>query len=226
MSSEVATCVEVEDLGPYPTFHYHSLKELTSVDFDGNGSAEALVGLRYLPGYICREVHDDLLAAIDREKWSHQLRRRVQHYGYRYPYRGGRRRKLVALGSLPEWGERLARKLQQDGHFDEVPTQLIVNEYLPGQGISPHVDSERHFGETIASLSLGSSCVMVFQKLRTRLEIALLLEPCSLLVLQGDARHRWRHCIKGRREDRHAGELHARGRRVSLTFRTVLPDAT
>ncbi len=42
--------------------------------------------------------------------------------------------------------------------------QLIVNEYQPGQGISPHIDNKTLFSDIIVSLSLGSNAVMIFEK--------------------------------------------------------------
>ena len=47
--------------------------------------------------------------------------------------------------------------------FDYEPDQVTVNEYLPGQGIAPHVDTHSAFEDGIASLSLGSSCVFTLQ---------------------------------------------------------------
>ena len=43
-------------------------------------------------------------------------------------------------------------------------TQLIVNEYTPGQGISAHTDA-KIFGDNIITLSLGSHCGFVFTKI-------------------------------------------------------------
>lgn len=43
----------------------------------------------------------------------------------------------------------------------------------------------------------------------------------SLLVLQGDARYTWSHGISPRKFDKVQGELIARQRRVSFTFRQV-----
>jgi alkylated DNA repair dioxygenase AlkB len=40
--------------------------------------------------------------------------------------------------------------------------QAIINEYQPGQGISPHVDCVPCFGPVVAAISLGSDCVMDF----------------------------------------------------------------
>jgi alkylated DNA repair dioxygenase AlkB len=49
----------------------------------------------------------------------------------------------------------------------------------------------------------------------------LLLERGSLLVLAGPARYDWRHSIPARKSDRIGDQVISRGRRVSLTFRTV-----
>lgn len=44
-------------------------------------------GLRYISGYITEHQHNDLLAEIDKHKWLGDLKRRVQHYGYKYDYK-------------------------------------------------------------------------------------------------------------------------------------------
>lgn len=99
---------------------------------------------------------------------------------------------------------------------------MIVNEYLPGQGIAAHVDCIPCFGPTILSLSLGAMTVMNFRGPHgERLE--RVLQPRSLLVLSGEARLAWAHGIASRKTDVIAGARIARSRRVSLTFRTVTP---
>lgn len=45
------------------------------------------------------------------------------------------------------------------GFFD----QLTINDYLPGQGIPPHVDTHSPFQEIFASLSLKSGVTMHFK---------------------------------------------------------------
>lgn len=42
--------------------------------------------------------------------------------------------------------------------------QVILNLYTPGEGISPHVDLLKRFGDGIIGVSLGSGCVMRFAK--------------------------------------------------------------
>ena len=147
----------------------------------------------------------------------------MQHYGYRYGY--GKHSSLDYLGKLPRWASQLASQLKKDSLVEEVPDQLIVNEYQPGQGIAPHIDREKFFKETILSLSLGSKCVIDFIHAETRERASLLLVPKSLLIIQGEARHRWKHGIAPRKMDIHDGERIKRERRVSLTFRKVIPQS-
>ncbi|THV03373.1 hypothetical protein K435DRAFT_294743 [Dendrothele bispora CBS 962.96] len=42
--------------------------------------------------------------------------------------------------------------------------QAIINLYHPGEGITPHVDLLRRFGDGILGVSFGSGCVMEFRK--------------------------------------------------------------
>ena len=87
----------------------------------------------------------------------------------------------------------------------KIPDQIIINEYQSGQGISAHIDCVSCFEETIASLSLGSPCIMEFSHTRTQQKIPLLLEPRSLIILSGDARYHWQHALPVRKTDRHEG---------------------
>jgi alkylated DNA repair dioxygenase AlkB len=180
-------------------------------------------GLRYYAAYLPGTEQQDLLAIIDRQPWIAELRRRVQHYGYRYDYRRHAIDRSMYLGPLPDWAARLAGRLYRDGLAPYVPDQVIVNEYRPGQGIASHVDCVPCFGDTILSLSLGSVCVMEFTRLRSAEKLALPLEPGSLLALRGEARYRWKHGIPARKADLYRGRAIERRRRVSLTFRTVIP---
>ncbi|WP_143515526.1 alpha-ketoglutarate-dependent dioxygenase AlkB, partial [Pseudooctadecabacter jejudonensis] len=91
----------------------------------------------------------------------------------------------------------------------------------PGQGISAHIDCQPCFGETIASLSLLSACVMRFASQISSQQTELHLQSTSLLVLKGDARHMWTHAIPSRKTDVFDGQQYPRSRRISLTFRTM-----
>jgi alkylated DNA repair dioxygenase AlkB len=179
-------------------------------------------GLRYVPEYVEEAGERALLEVIDRQPWLTELKRRVQHYGYKYDYKGRRVTPEMYLGPLPDWVRPLCEQLRDRGLMPRVADQVIVNEYEPGQGIAPHVDCVPCFADTIASLTLGSGCLMEFSHLKTREKVPRFLAPCSLVVLSGEARYDWRHAIPGRKTDTHEGRTLARGRRVSLTFRNVL----
>lgn len=176
-------------------------------------------GLNYLPNFVSAQEENLLLRSIDNEVWRDDLRRRVQHYGYIYDYRSREISKDMRIGSLPSWSYALISNFINMGLFTNEPDQMIVNEYLPGQGISPHIDCLPCFGGTIASLSLGARITMSLTKGPDTKEIRL--DRCSLLVLSGEARTLWRHGIASRKTDLLDGIRVPRQRRVSLTFRTV-----
>ncbi len=180
-----------------------------------------VAGLVYRPNVVSIDEQERLLAEIDVLPWQNDLKRRVQHFGYKYDYKARRIDQSMYVGALPPFAVELGRHLIAQGLIRDLPDQLIVNEYLPGQGISLHVDCEPCFKDTIVTVSLGSAYVMDFQEIASNTSKELLLEVGSALVMSGDARFRWRHGIKMRRSD----HGRRRGRRVSLTFRYVILDA-
>ncbi len=179
-------------------------------------------GLTYIPDFIDYTIESALIKTIDAQPWITELKRRVQHYGWRYDYKARSVTSDLRIGALPKWLQTYAMRLQQAGYFPEMPDQVIINEYQPGQGISAHIDCVPCFTDTIASLSLGSHCMMDFAHSKTGEKSSLLLEPRSLLVLSGDTRYHWQHAIAGRKTDRHNGQVIQRTRRISLTFRKVI----
>lgn len=187
--------------------------------------APTIAGLSYIPNYIDESTEAVMLEIIDSQPWMHDLKRRVQHYGWRYDYKARNVASDLRIGALPDWLQTYAVCLQQEGLSAETPDQVIINEYQPGQGISAHIDCVPCFADSIASLSLGSPCVMDFTHSKTGEKSSLLLEPRSLLVLTGDARYVWQHAIAGRKTDRYQGQIISRKRRISLTFRKMIVDS-
>lgn len=185
----------------------------------------SIEGLTLITDYITPTIEAELLATIDAAPWSDELRRRVQHYGYRYDYKSRSVTPEMYLGPLPSWADGLARRLHGERLMAQIPDQIIVNEYQAGQGISAHIDCLPCFGDTIISLSLGSGCIMQFTRTNGAftLSIPVYLAARSLLVMQGAARFEWKHAIPARQADMVQGRKIERGRRVSITFRTVIP---
>lgn len=177
-----------------------------------------ILGLQYLPDFITADEERALIEVLDQQPWLNDLKRRVQHYGYKYDYKARAVTTDSYLGPLPNWLMPVTQKLPFKP--DQAPDQIIVNEYLPGQGISAHIDCVPCFSDTIASLSLGSGAVMQFTNGLEKRD--LYLEPRSLIILSGPARYEWTHAIPARKSDVVDGFKIERRRRVSLTFRTVI----
>ncbi|KAJ7041221.1 hypothetical protein C8F04DRAFT_1080650 [Mycena alexandri] len=117
--------------------------------------------------------------------------------------------------------------------FPRTPTharQAILNLYHPGEGITPHVDLLKRFGDGIVGLSLGSSCVMQFARVEEADDNVrpkqLFLPERTMIVLSGDARYAWTHGIEKRTTDlvgdAEPFRIVERGVRLSITFRWLL----
>ena len=79
-------------------------------------------GLTLKENFISQAFEEELLKEIDARPWLNDLKRRVQHYGYKYDYKT--KGKLDYLGEMPEF----LLSLNPGFKFN----QVIVNEYLPG----------------------------------------------------------------------------------------------
>lgn len=179
-------------------------------------------GIVYSPDIVTAEEEDAIRLRLDADLWSNTLKRRVQHFGYVYDYKARSVTADAYLGRLPEWLERLAQRLVSQGYFTELPDQVIANEYMPGQGISAHVDCVPCFNDTIVSISLLSQCEMVFRDRSGSTAVALMLQRRSAVLLKGPGRYDWTHEIPARKSDLVGGARMMRDRRISLTFRKVI----
>jgi len=180
--------------------------EIVPIPNEGN---TRVPGLWHMEGFISEAEEEALRDAIYQCAWSTALKRRVQHWGYKYNYKARHVDKNDFLGPLPEWTSVVTQKLAKLGleGFD----QMIINEYLPGQGISAHMDVPSMFGPVIVSVSLMADAEMTFSL--NEKKVPILLRRRSIVVLQGDSRYKWKHEIKGSKLQQ--------GTRISLTLRTV-----
>ena len=184
-----------------------------------------VAGLFYIREFLTPQEQADCISQVDAagEQWLNDLSRRVQHYGWRYDYKARAITPDMYLGVLPGWLETLAEKIHRvavlpDGTalFARPPEQVIVNEYKSNQGIAMHID-HRGFGPAICTISLLEDWEMDF-RLRQNNKQPAMLERGSCVVLTEEARYKWQHGIAPRKRERDGIR---RGRRVSLTFRTV-----
>lgn len=182
-------------------------------------------GLDYIPNWISEQEHNNLLAAIDTMPWETTLKRRVQQYGFLYDYRKAKNMTMSHkdnyLGELPLFLDLIAQRLFDEKIFLEKPDEVLVNEYLPGQGIAQHIDCLPCFSDTVVAISLGSQCIMDLKK--DNEIVYKFLDKMSLLIIKGEARYEWSHGIRANKTDVINGKLVKRTRRVSVTFRKTTP---
>jgi alkylated DNA repair dioxygenase AlkB len=191
-------------------------------DADQPPDSLRIPGLLYLPEFVTPNEERELAAAIDREEWDLTWDRRQQPYGASYGKGSG------PVRPIPSWGLALAQRLDELKLIDRPFDQMLVNEYVPGQGIALHRDYEP-FDRTVVSLSLLAPCVMEFRHVASGRKETLLLERRSLVALSDEARYEWEHGIARRKNDRWQGRTIPRARRLSVTFRVLKvashPDA-
>jgi alkylated DNA repair dioxygenase AlkB len=183
------------------------------------GDIPAIPGLSYLPDYVSQAEQAQLVEAMDSRPWDTRWDRRRQPYGVEYGRGDGN------PPPIPDWGMALAERMYREGISERPFDHLLVNEYLPGQGIAFHGDYAP-FDRTVVSLSLLSPCVMDFRQADTGRRESLLLEPRSLLILSDEARYEWQHGIARRKTDRWKGMPLIRERRLSVTFRLLRRDGS
>lgn len=181
----------------------------------------ALRGLFVYPDFIDEVKERELLAEIDSQVWIVDYLRRLQYYGYRNelekPY------SLVPFPvAMPPLMQYLSKELVHKGIIELEPDQVIVNEYVPGEGIKPHKD-RMYYENQICGVNLGSACIMRFTKGEDDEPIDIEIPRRSVYVMQDDARKKWKHGIPPRKKDKIGGDLKHRERRVSITYRKVKP---
>ena len=178
-------------------------------------------GAALVPDIVTEAEEERILLRISQAPWMTDLSRRVQHYGYRYNYRGPANGRHDPATPFPRWATVIGERLTP--YFDgRRPEQCIVNEYRPGQGIGMHADHQS-FGPVVVSLSLRDAWTMNFRSRSARPYIreglasdeVALLPRRSALVLRGQARLSWMHGIDP------AANAHRAATRLSATFRTI-----
>ncbi|RKP36096.1 hypothetical protein BJ085DRAFT_19381 [Dimargaris cristalligena] len=185
-------------------------------------------GLSMYPEFIGPDEQTALMATLDGLPWSGlgvgpnpELKRRTQQRGCTFSFRY--RKAITSTEPLPGWARDLVARLAPLTTMKDALNSIIINEYQPGQGIMPHVDSLTAFGDTVFALSLLSPCVMTFDRVGSTDSYPIVLEPRSLLVLTGPARFGFRHGISKDLVETLGDRTIHRERRVSLTFRYIIP---
>lgn len=182
----------------------------------------------YIPNFISDAEEDQLVKNIYKapiSKWKTLQNRRLQNWGGLVHEKG-----LIAQ-DLPPWLTTITHRIQKEtALFPSSINHVLINEYLPHQGIMPHQDGPAYH-PVVSILSLRSPVVMDFtpHPSLSGSSASILLMPRSLLVFMDEAYSEYLHGIQD-------GEVHScreavngegdefvrrTGTRLSLTCRVV-----
>ncbi|XP_016477646.1 alkylated DNA repair protein ALKBH8 homolog [Nicotiana tabacum] len=245
-------CPELGGRSLHIQYSVHSVCQVAvddSIPVSMAASELDIPGLYLIHDFISAEEEKELLAAVDTTPWQKLAKRRVQHYGYEFQYSTRNVNTNQYLGELPLFLSPILEKMslfQKLGYAETVLLdQLTVNEYPPGVGLSPHIDTHSAFEDLIFSLSLAGPCIMEFRKYSTGvwltspdtlsdeeaqnsdksskfLRRAIYLPPRSILLLSGEARYAWHHYIPHHKVDVvNDTRIRRASRRVSFTLRKI-----
>ncbi|ELU12938.1 hypothetical protein CAPTEDRAFT_112863, partial [Capitella teleta] len=193
----------------------------------------------YIPNFITEAEEESLIQYVNSApipKWTQLSNRRLQNWG------GLPHPKGMVPEKIPEWLDSFGQRIGQLGVFDgQMPNHVLVNEYLPGQGIMPHTDGPLYF-PTVSTITLGSHTLLDFytplndrsSSFDDRHFASFLLERRSLVLVREEMYSRMLHGIKEVETDtlcekvlnldssEHSlGDTLARNTRISLTIRVV-----
>lgn len=188
----------------------------------------------YIPNFITPSEEELILSkvySVPKPKWTCLSHRRLQDYG------GVPHVKGMIPEKIPAWLQQFMNKIGDLNIFENCkPNQVLVNEYLPGQGIMPHTDGPL-FHPIITTITCGSHTVLEFlENNEKRQKICrILLEPRSLVIIKDDLYCKYLHSIHDIKADSvfdclnlmqcdkkyHTNEIISRKTRISLTIRNV-----
>ncbi|KAK2588763.1 hypothetical protein KPH14_001643 [Odynerus spinipes] len=197
---------------------------------------------QYIPNFITEEEEREIIKNVNSvplPKWTQLSHRRLQNWG------GIPHPKGMIAEQIPNWLNTYISKVTSLNIFEaeKQPNHVLINEYLPGQGIMAHSDGPL-FYPTVTTITCGSHTLLDFYKRNDIMELqqpelnfSLLLERRSLLILKGELYHDYLHAIAETCTDTISrktvknldicmeqyteGQVLQRGTRLSLTIRHV-----
>ena len=89
------------------------------------------IGAIYEPEFLDQDESKFLLNLVDGKPWSGELKRRVQHYGWKYDYSSRFITEDMRAEPLPYFIHTIAEMLTDRGWFRRLPDQVIVNDAEP-----------------------------------------------------------------------------------------------
>ncbi|KZC13388.1 putative alpha-ketoglutarate-dependent dioxygenase ABH6, partial [Dufourea novaeangliae] len=160
----------------------------------------------YIPNFITEKEELEIVKHVNKAplpKWTQLSHRRLQNWG------GIPHIKGMIAEDIPTWLQKYIDKVSSCNIFEtnKLPNHVLINEYLPGQGIMAHSDGPL-FHPIVTTISCGSHTLLDFYKRlessevqQLNLEFSFLLERRSLLILQENLYHHYLHSIAERDTD-------------------------
>lgn len=176
--------------------------------------------------FVSEEEEIELIRKMDLDVWKEsQSGRRKQDFGPKVNFKK-RKVRLGGFCGLPDISQNLVQRMSKEpllAGFQPVEQCNLDYNPLRGSAIDPHLDDSWLWGERLVTINLLSDTVLTMsleEGLRElgqgeEVRVAVHLPRRSLVVLYGEARHRWKHAI-------HRQDIHAR--RVCSTFRELSAD--
>lgn len=84
-------------------------------------------GLHFISNFISLEEEKHLISEIDKKEWNCDIKRRVQHYGYKYDYKLKTSGDSLKTDPIPEFFNFIIDRLVNEKILSESPDQLIIN---------------------------------------------------------------------------------------------------
>uniref|UniRef100_A0A8C4RMJ1 tRNA (carboxymethyluridine(34)-5-O)-methyltransferase n=1 Tax=Erpetoichthys calabaricus TaxID=27687 RepID=A0A8C4RMJ1_ERPCA len=160
------------------------------VDFKEHSTQSLPPGLLVVEDFVSLEYEQELLQlmALNTKSLKH---RKVKHYGYEFCYDNNNVDLNAPLpGGLPIICDDVIDECMKNGYLKSKPDQLTINQYEPGQGIPPHIDTHSAFEDIVMDFKHPDGQ-----------NVSVLLPQRSLLVMKGESRYLWSHGITPRKSD-------------------------
>ncbi|KAJ8266532.1 hypothetical protein GJAV_G00131520 [Gymnothorax javanicus] len=210
-----------EDIGHSQVLHftYEPSSGLAVRNEDGAEESFHFPGVFLWENFLSEEEERELVRCMDQDAWKEsQSGRKKQDFGPKVNFKKQHVR-LGTFSGLPALSRNIVHRMSQEPLLQGFqPVEQCNLDYSPqrGSAIDPHLDDSWLWGERLVTVNMLSNTIITMsheEELR-ELRVYVNFPRRSLLVLHGDARHKWKHAI-------HRKDIHQR--RVCSTFRELSP---
>ncbi|XP_077448700.1 alpha-ketoglutarate-dependent dioxygenase alkB homolog 4 [Stigmatopora argus] len=156
--------------------------------------------------FLSEEEEKEFISSMDQDVWNpSQSGRKKQDFGPKVNFKKKKVR-LAGFRGLPALSKKLVLRMQQEESLASFqPVEQCNLDYNPqrGSAIDPHLDDSWLWGERLVTVNMLSDTTLNMSLerglpqlgLSGEVNVAVPLPRRSLVVLFGEARHRWKHGI-------------------------------